>query len=137
MKGLPYLPDNTRWGYMSKVAKEFNIKMGAYNTWTPKPMCTNDKILMDVACGDRYFDRCRWKLEIINNCRLYLRVFTSREMAIGEDQLDNRFYDRSKRNEANTIEFEEVEKPPATAWDKWKRFLFRNFVKEIIDYKLL
>ena len=50
-------------------------------------------------------------------------------MAVSNDQLDSRFYDGRTRNVENKVDFEEVGKPPQSAWNEWKSFLFRNFIK--------
>lgn len=57
---IPYLPEHTQWGYMSKIAKEFEIRMIVHNEWISRSQCENDKVIMDVACTDKYFERCRW-----------------------------------------------------------------------------
>ena len=126
---IPYMPSNTRWAYMASLSAQYEIKIQCYNEWLPKHKCRGDRVIMDTALQDEYFIHKKWKLEIINNCRLFLRVINLSDMAINNEELDNGYYNGGKRVTRNDIVFEEVEKPPPPAWREWKEFLFRNYIK--------
>ena len=72
MDNLPYMPNNTRWVYMSTITTQYNIVIKHYNEWLPRNKCPGDKVIMDAALKDDYFNNKRWKREIINNCCLFL-----------------------------------------------------------------
>ena len=40
---------------------------------------------------DPYFNKKKWKMEIINNCRTYLRIFCLSEMALNNCMVDRGF----------------------------------------------
>ena len=126
---LPYLPPNSRWAYIWKTSKQYGFTLEVADQWTPAPRCTNDKVLMDVAIKDEYYKKKKWKLEIINNCRLYLRVFSLSEMACSDDEIRESYINGTTRNRYSRITFEDVDRPPQSAWNEWRQFLFRNFLK--------
>ena len=135
---LPYLPQDTRWVYTWKVLKQYRLQIALYDEWLPPKLYENDKNLMDTAICDPYFQHKRWKLEIINMCRVYLRVFTLGEIAHGTNQVDPGYIYGTKRMERNDISFEEVVKPPKSAWNEWKIFLYRNYItgKNVLSHQL-
>ena len=73
---LPYLPKDTRWTYMWKTIQEYNLNIQIHEEWLPKKKYGNDKYIMEVAAKDEYFNSKKFKLEAINNCRIYTKIFT-------------------------------------------------------------
>ena len=105
---IPYMPRDTRWAYMATLTTQYEINIQCYNEWLPKHKCRGDRVIMDTALQDEYFTNKKWKLEIINNCRLFLQVINLSDMAINNEELDNEYYNGGKRVTRNDIVFEDV-----------------------------
>ena len=126
-KQITYLPTNTRWKYMWQTSKQYNFQIVYNDLWLPSIERENDKAIMDSAFEDPYFVNKSWRLEIINNCRIYL-VFTLSEMVDQNGSVEKGFLDGSKGLSHPKVHFEETRKPPPPAWNEWKVFLFCNFI---------
>ena len=77
---------------------------------------------------DKYFNTKKFKIEAINNCRLYSQVFTIGELTNNDV---HPILGVMKGNFVNTspqLYFEKVKKPPESAWREWKSFIFRKFI---------
>ena len=125
---LPYLPSNTRWRYFWSIVQQYNLTVEIWNEWLPKKQYEDDKFIMDTAINDPYFGKKKWKLEVINNCRLYLKIFTIGEMTENGKDIIPGIMEGNYQKENSQVQFENVLKPPPQAWKEWRDFLFRNFV---------
>ena len=125
---FPYMPKHTRWSYTWSIIHEYGLNVEVFGMWTPSPRYTNDKNLMETAISDPYFKRQPWKMEIVNNCRLYSQVFTLEEIASSPIKVKKEFIDGTVNHIHEKIIFKEIQKPPRSAWNEWKVFLYRNFI---------
>lgn len=101
---LPYMPDNTQWSYMWSMVQEYDLEVKIHNEWLPSMKYKNDRNIMEVAIEDNQLKNNPWKLEIINNCRVFLQVFTLGETLMEEkNEIDPKFL-----NGASTRQYEEV-----------------------------
>ena len=59
---------------------KYDLKVEIYEEWLQPSNYVNDRYIMDTAIADKHFQRKPWKQEIINNCRLYLKIYTLGEI---------------------------------------------------------
>ena len=69
-----YVTKNTRWRYLWEKIWEHKLNLCIKEIWTPQKRFINDINIMETASKDgKYKAQNRWKLELINNYRLYLQ----------------------------------------------------------------
>ena len=83
---------------------------------------------MDVTIAGPYFDNKKWKLEVINNCRIHLKIFLIGEVTDDGTNIKTGIMDGSFINEESQVNFVSMQKPPPVAWNEWRSFVFCNFV---------
>ena len=71
-----YGDQHTRWQYTWRVNYRMNLNMKIGQMWVPTTNYGNDCNIMETAAADTSFQgKTRWRLKIINQCRLYLKIF--------------------------------------------------------------
>ena len=98
------MPSNTRWGYMWCLIQRYDLNVNFYNEWLPKPKYENDKFIMDNAIIDKHYEKNPWKIEIVNNCRLYLQIFTLGEIVNKNGVIENQFLSGEAQTENTETE---------------------------------
>ena len=77
------------------------FKMIITDMWVPTSEYKEDKNIMEMALKDTtYLGKKRWKIGIINNCQLYMKVFYLSELAHDEETIDRWYLD--EKNSACT-----------------------------------
>ena len=126
-----YVTKNTRWHYLWQEIYKYNINIEFYNEWLPRAKYENDRNIMEVAAADPKYNnqKSKWKLEIINNCRMYLGVIFLSELVGPTGRINNNYLTGEFR-ERPTVEYNYPmdRKPTKAAWNEWKYFIFRNFL---------
>lgn len=126
-----YVTKNTRWRYFWKVCDEYKLNLKVYNQWLPIRKFENDKGIMDELLKDETLNnkKNRWRLEYINNCRMYLGViFISDMMSSNGTVHRNLLNGEFKTNRKTEYNYPSIQKPPQSAWSEWKRVIVRNFL---------
>ena len=59
---------------------------------------------------------------------MYIQVFTIGEMRNDEGEIEPGFLNGETTNDNSKIHFHKVRKPPKSAWNEWKSFLYRTFI---------
>ena len=76
-----YGDQHSWWRYTWKVNHSMDLNMEVSNIWCPKSKFNADKNIMEVAVQDAQFQgKTKWKLKIINHCRMFLQIFFISEM---------------------------------------------------------
>ena len=97
--------------------------------WCPSSKYKADKNIMETAVQDSKFQgRKRWKLKIINQCRMYLQVFYISKMMDKAGKVSMKWLNGNKINKKHKLNFPTFQKPPEAAWTTWKEFIFQNFI---------
>ena len=124
-----YVTKNSRWYYVWERFYSLRINLQLYNAWIPHAEYEDDRNIMETAIQDAYFTPTRkWKLEIINNCRMYIGFFYLSEIMDSNGQVERKYLDGSARVLKYKHLFGHVRVPPKSAWSEWKAFIFRNFL---------
>ena len=72
----------------------------------------------------------KWKLEVINNCRMYLGVIYLSEMTNGEGCIPLTYLNGDKIPQQITkYNYPPARHPPKSAWSEWKSFICRNYTR--------
>ena len=95
--------------------------------WIPKSPFSNDSTLMEIASKDKLLQR-KGKMEVINNCRMYIGATFISDLLKDERCIDKRFLNGTKKVSKHIERFREIRQPPDAAWSEWKAFIFRNFL---------
>ena len=66
----------------------------------------------------------KWKLKIINKCRLYCQVFFIGDMMRKQGKVTLKWLNGEKRNSKHHLKFPPIQKPSEPAWSLWKAFIF-------------
>ena len=105
------------------------LEMKIFNMWVPKPQRVGDRNIMETAIDDSYFHRkYGWKLEVINNCRMYLGIFYISEIMNEGGHVKRSFLEGDEQVKTYLQHFQGRRKPPKQAWLEWKAYVFRNFL---------
>ena len=126
-----YVTKNTRWNYMWRVIFHYKIDIVFYNEWLPQLKYENDKNIMEVAIKDKKYTNTKnkWRLEIINNCRMYLGIINISDMVDKQGQMLMNYvtgnFNTQPKSEYN---YPKIRKPPKPAWSEWKEFIYRSFI---------
>ena len=76
-----YGDQNSRWRYTWSVNHSKGLNMVVSNMWCPSSDYIADKNIMETAVHyPKFQGKQKWKLKIINQCRMYLQVFYISEM---------------------------------------------------------
>jgi hypothetical protein len=90
---------------------------------------------MDTAVCDPFFAQDQnYKLQIINNCRLYLGAIFVSDLA-QQNTISPSKLDRSELAINSQVQRKPRLKPPPAAWKVWKEFIFRNYL--VYPYTLM
>ena len=129
-KDYKYITQNTRWGYTWNMVWEFEMKLEIDGIWTPKQKYQNDRNIMEVAMQDaKYQDRNRYKLQTINQCRLYQEAFYIGDLADSTGStIPIEFLNGKGKHKHEEISFPDMVAPTQLQWNKWKTLIFRNFL---------
>ena len=126
-----YVTKNTRWRYLWQVIYKYDIDIHFYNEWIPTKNYDNDKNIMETAVKDPKYkkQKTKWKLEIINNCRMYIGAIFLSDM-VGLTGRINKNYLNGNLNNQPSLEYNypAIRKPTKAAWNEWKEFIHRNFL---------
>ena len=131
-ESLEYLTKNTRWGYMWSFCERYNLDMTVWGMWTPSTRIPNDKVIMTTAINDpKYEKKEKWKLEVINTCRMYLGIIYISEMTNNEGRIPLSYLNGDIRIPQQTTKYNypPVRKTPKSAWSEWKSFICRNYTR--------
>ena len=80
-----YGDQHTRWRYTWRVTYSMKLNMKIGKMWVPTTNYGNNRNIMETAAADSTFlGETKWCLKIINQCRLYLKIFFVSEM-MGKD----------------------------------------------------
>ena len=82
------------------------------------------RIIMNDVVKDPHYKKQKWQLEITNNFRVYLKIFSLAEMTINDYTIDKEFLNGNKVNVNSVIQFEKSKRPPDSAWNDWKSFIY-------------
>ena len=127
---LSYCTSNTRWMYTWNFIWEYKLQLEITTIWTPSSKYSNDQCIMDVAISDsKYRGKNSYKLQTINQCRLYQQAFFISDLQMpNSDQLNKHYLDGSEQHLHHSINFPPSLKPTELQWNEWKSFIFRNFL---------
>ena len=126
---INYCTKNTRWHYIWKFTNDTGLDLKVENMWTLTSQQEGDKNIMEIAIKDTYFhQKYGWKLEVINNCRMYLGVFYLSEIMNDNGRVERKYLDGSDRVTKHRDLFQDRRNPPKQAWSEWKAFIFYNFL---------
>ena len=105
-----YVTRNTRWRYLWEMAWEFNIDVKIFNQWTPSSNFENDTNIMAMAIKDKYYQgKNKYKLETINQCRLFQQAFYIGDLASDDRITVNKGYlDGSLQHKHQELQFPEM-----------------------------
>ena len=124
-----YTTTNTRWRYMWYIISKYNLNLRFYQMWTPHRQYKDDKNIMESAIMDnKYSKRSRFKLQVINNCRMFLGVIYLSELTNVQGNILKEYINGTSRQCHTKYNYPKIRRPPKAAWNEWKSFLFRNFL---------
>ena len=124
-----YITENTRWRYLWKQINKLDLRLEIYNFWTPRMKTVNDRNIMETAFEDEIIRTSKWKLlKHINQCRLYVRAFTLKDLTEDGIHLYTPYLDGSERGKMKDISIPNIKRPTDNQWRIWKSFIFRNFL---------
>ena len=108
-----YVTKSTRWRYLWEMAWEFQIDVRIFDHWVPKSEFVNDKNIMAIAINGRYYQgKNKYKLETINQCRLFQQAFYIGDLAVEDSLTVNKGYlDGSIQHRHKDLKFPEMLKP--------------------------
>ena len=129
-ESFPYITTNTRWGYTWNMAWEHKLKIVIHDMWTPTKRYTNDRNIMEVAIKDvKYQGKNSYKLQTINQCRMYQEAFFIGDLADKDGTtIPIEYLNGSGKHVHDEVAFPEMLKPTNLQWREWKTFIFRNFL---------
>ena len=84
---------------------------------------------MDAAVNDKTIGLNRYKLQAINACRIYLRVFFLSELAQTDGYHVNMCYIKGTTRKSTTLQFPTQPKPTDYQWHQWRSFIVRRFIR--------
>lgn len=122
-----YVTANTRWNYLWKACNEYKLNMEINNMWVPRSNYRNDSNLMDAAVKDKLLQK-KGKLEIINNCRMYIGAFFISDLLKDSKYIDKDFLRGKRKVTKNEKLFKGIRQPPDAAWSLWREFIFRTYL---------
>lgn len=82
--------------------------------WTPTSRYSNGKNIMETAVNDKLLQR-QGKLEIINNCRMYIGAFFIGDLLATEKCIDKRYLQGKKKVKTHKGKFRNIRQPPDAA----------------------
>lgn len=130
-----YVTKNTRWRRMWETLFEMDLQLET-NIWTPTSKYLNDKNIMEEAVLDNKFQgKNKWKLEVINNCRLYLQCFYIGDLVDEQGRIPIKYLNGTEPRINQHLHMELYRKPPTTAWSMWKTYIVGRFL--VGPYKVL
>jgi hypothetical protein len=124
-----YSTKNTRLYYLWKQCYCYDITVTVNNMWEPSGTDALDHTIMDFAVQDPKLAGHRNNLELINRCRLYLKVLWVRDLLQPDsDQLDWHLIRGLRQNDTHPLKFPYQGKPSQKAFTLWKELIFWTFV---------
>ena len=106
---------------------KLNMKIG--KMWVPTTNYGNNRNIMETAAADSTFlGETKWCLKIINQCRLYLKIFFVSEMMGKDGKITIDWLNGRRRNNNSDYHIPDIQKPPEATWAVWKQFIFKNFI---------
>ena len=95
--------------------------------WVPTTKYSNDSNIMEAAVEDKTLQK-NGKLEVINNCRMYIGAFFISDLLQTSTHIDKDFLRGKKKVHENEALFGKIRQPPDAAWSVWKEFIFRTYL---------
>jgi hypothetical protein len=124
-----YSTTNTRLYYLWKQCYRYDITVMVNNMWEPSGTDTLNFTIMDFAVRDPKLAGQKNNLELINRCRLYLKVLWVRDLLQPDsEQLNWHLIRGLRQNDTHPLTFPYQGKPSQRAFTLWKEFIFRTFV---------
>jgi len=97
--------------------------------WTPKKLFTDDINIMERATTEnKHCGKFIYKIEIINNCRMYLGIIFLSEIVNTSGRILRKYIYGTDTQQKTKYNYPTMRKPPSAAWGVWKEFICRNFV---------
>ena len=114
---------------MWETIQEYGLELEIKNMWTPKTIYSNDSNIMETAIQSNKFQgKHKWKLEIINNCRLYLQCFYIGDLQNATGQIPIGYLNGTTQRQNPDLHMEMRRRPPDPAWSVWKEFIIGQFL---------
>ena len=70
----------------------------------------------------------KWKLEVINNCRLYLECFYVGDLIDKQGKIPVKYLNGTGKRRNKNLHMEQYRRPLDPAWSMWKDFMIQNFL---------
>ena len=119
----------TRWRYTWTVNHNMNLNMQVEKMWVPEADFSNDINIMETAVQDNKFQgKNKWRLKLINQCRLYLQIFFVGDMIGPDGKISMTWMNGTTIHKHRKYNLPSTQKPTNATWSIWKEFVFKNFI---------